>query len=58
MAKKGEHRVTLGLTCTVCKNRNYVTTRNKINTEAKLLLKKYCKFCKKVVEHKEVEKLK
>jgi large subunit ribosomal protein L33 len=58
MAKKGEHRVTLGLVCTVCKNRNYVTTRNKLNTEAKLLLKKYCKHCKKVTDHKENEKLK
>jgi large subunit ribosomal protein L33 len=58
MAKKGEHRVTLGLTCTVCKNRNYVTTRNKINTQEKLLLKKFCNHCRKVTEHKEVEKLK
>ena len=58
MAKKGEHRVTLGLVCSVCKNRNYVTTRNKLNTEEKLLLKKYCKHCRKVTEHKENEKLK
>ncbi len=58
MAKKGEHRVTLGLVCTVCKNRNYVTQRNKINTLEKLLLKKYCKHCKKKTDHKEVEKLK
>ena len=58
MAKKGEHRVILGLVCTVCKNRNYVTTRNKLNTESKLLLKKFCNTCKKVTEHKENEKLK
>ncbi|MGA2968085.1 MAG: 50S ribosomal protein L33 [Candidatus Levyibacteriota bacterium] len=58
MAKKGEHRVTLGLVCAVCKNRNYVTTRNKLNTEEKLLLKKYCRHCRKVTEHKENEKLK
>ncbi len=58
MPKKGEHRITLGLVCTVCKNRNYVTTRNKLNTEKKLLLKKFCKQCRKVTEHKEVEKLK
>ncbi len=55
---KGEHRVTLGLKCTVCKNVNYVTERNKINTEAKLAFKKFCKHCKKVTDHKEVEKLK
>lgn len=58
MAKKGEHRVKLGLTCTVCKNRNYVTTRNKINTAEKLLLKKFCNSCRAVKEHKETEKLK
>ncbi len=58
MAKKGEHRVTLGLVCIVCKNRNYVTTRNKLNSEEKLLLKKFCKHCRKVTDHKENEKLK
>jgi len=58
MAKKGEHRVTLGLVCTICKNRNYVTTKNKLNSEEKLLLKKYCRHCRKVAEHKENEKLK
>ena len=58
MPKKGEHRVKLGLVCAVCKNRNYVTTRNKLNTEEKLLLKKFCRHCRKVTEHKESEKLK
>lgn len=55
---KGEQRITLGLKCSVCKNVNYVTERNKINNEAKLLLQKYCKHCRKKTEHKEVEKLK
>jgi large subunit ribosomal protein L33 len=58
MAKKGEHRITVGLVCTVCKNRNYVSSRNKMNTTEKLLLKKYCKHCKKITNHKETEKLK
>jgi len=55
---KGEHRQIFGLKCSVCKNVNYVTEKNKLNTEGKLLLKKYCKHCRKVTEHKEVEKLK
>ncbi len=55
---KGEHRAILGIKCTVCENVNYVTTRNKINTPDKLVLKKYCKHCRKVTEHKETEKLK
>jgi large subunit ribosomal protein L33 len=58
MAKKGEHRATLGLVCSVCKSRNYITQRNKLNTTDKLKLMKYCKHCKKSTEHKEVEKLK
>jgi large subunit ribosomal protein L33 len=58
MPKKSEHRIKVGLVCKVCKNRNYISQRNKINTEEKLLLKKYCKHCKKVTEHKESEKLK
>ncbi|MDE2025131.1 MAG: 50S ribosomal protein L33 [Patescibacteria group bacterium] len=58
MAKKGEHRIMVGLTCKVCGHRNYVSARNKLNTAEKLLLKKYCKVCKKVTEHKETEKLK
>ncbi|HSD98815.1 MAG TPA: 50S ribosomal protein L33 [Patescibacteria group bacterium] len=58
MAKKGDHRVKVGLVCTVCKNRNYVTERNKLNTADKLKLKKFCAFCKKITEHKETEKLK
>lgn len=58
MAKKGEHRIKLGLVCNVCKNRNYVTTRNKLNTVNKLLLKKFCNHCRKITDHKETEKLK
>ena len=55
---KGDQRFTLGLKCTVCKRVNYVTERNRINTEEKLVLKKYCKWDKKVTEHKETDKLK
>ncbi|RJQ37340.1 50S ribosomal protein L33 [Candidatus Microgenomates bacterium] len=55
---KGEHRIKLALVCPVCKNRNYMTSRNKLNTLEKLKLNKYCKYCKKKTEHKETEKLK
>lgn len=58
MAKKGEHRTIFGLKCTVCKNVNYITERNKINTLEKLAPTKYCKHCRKRTPHKEVEKLK
>ncbi|MBP7832303.1 MAG: 50S ribosomal protein L33 [Candidatus Levybacteria bacterium] len=59
MAKKKTGAVIkIGLTCTVCKTRNYITSRNKLNTPDKLKLTKYCRKCRKAVEHKEVDKLK
>jgi large subunit ribosomal protein L33 len=57
MAKKGNREV-VAMVCEVCKNQNYITTRNKINIEGKLMLKKFCKNCKKVTNHKESIKLK
>jgi large subunit ribosomal protein L33 len=56
-SKKGP-RQDFGLKCSVCKNFNYLTTRNKVNTEEKLSLNKYCSVCKKHTEHKESSKLK
>ena len=58
MAAKGENVIKLALFCSICKNRNYITTRNKVNTLDKLKLKKFCNHCRKVTEHKETEKLK
>ncbi len=58
MAKKSGTRIKVGLTCTVCKKRNYVTERNKLNTTEKLRLSKFCGRCNMVREHKEVDKLK
>lgn len=63
MAKKGAREAVM-MVCSVCKNQNYITTRNKVNMElkaakgSKLELKKYCKFCRKVQPHKEISKLK
>ncbi|KGF09568.1 MAG: 50S ribosomal protein L33 [Peptoniphilus sp. oral taxon 375] len=41
--------------CEECKNRNYVTFKNKKNTTERLQLKKYCKFCKTHTNHKETK---
>lgn len=57
MAKKGAREL-VALICSVCKNQNYITTRNKVNMEKKLEIKKYCKICKKATLHKETTKLK
>ncbi|MHB8095749.1 MAG: 50S ribosomal protein L33 [Candidatus Aminicenantales bacterium] len=43
------------LQCTVCKNRNYSTTRNKKTQTEKMELKKYCSHCRKHVLHKETK---
>lgn len=56
MAKK-ENRVTIGLECRECKSRNYVTSKNTMNTKDKLGLQKYCKVCRKRTTHEEVKKL-
>jgi len=58
MAKKGDTVVLLGMTCSVCGSRNYLTSKNKIENKEKLVLKKYCRKCRKHTEHKETEKLK
>lgn len=57
MARKGSRQL-LALVCSVCKSQNYITEKNRVNTEGKLALKKYCKRCKKVTVHRESGKLK
>jgi len=56
MAKK-EKRVLIALVCKECKSHNYTTSKNKITAKEKLVLKKFCKHCRKHTEHKESEKL-
>ena len=47
-------RVNITLECTVCRERNYATTKNKKNVTERLELKKFCRFCRKHTVHKEV----
>ncbi len=53
MAKKGEARERITLKCSVCKDENYRTEKNKRNTTEKLEIKKHCPKCKKTVLHQE-----
>jgi len=46
-------RENVTLQCPICKNRNYVTTKNKNTTTGKLEFSKYCRFCRKHTDHKE-----
>jgi len=41
------------LECSVCKRRNYKTTRDKRKTPEKYEMKKYCRFDRKHTVHKE-----
>jgi len=53
--KATKMREIITLECTVCKNRNYTTTKNKKKHQDKLQLSKYCKFCHKHTPHKELK---
>ncbi|MFC1731313.1 50S ribosomal protein L33 [candidate division KSB1 bacterium] len=46
----------LKLNCTDCKRTNYWTSKNKKLVERKIELKKFCKWCKKSIVHKEAKK--
>ncbi|MDP3790685.1 MAG: 50S ribosomal protein L33 [Candidatus Omnitrophota bacterium] len=41
--------------CTACKNRNYYSTKNKKQNPDKLERSKFCKFCRKHTQHKEMK---
>ncbi|MBU1870400.1 MAG: 50S ribosomal protein L33 [Candidatus Omnitrophica bacterium] len=48
-------RETITLECTVCKNRNYTTSKNKKKHQDRLEIKKFCKSCRKHTPHKEIK---
>jgi ribosomal protein L33, bacterial type len=48
-------RVIITLACTECKERNYVTNKNKKNDPDRLELKKFCPRCKVVRDHRETK---
>jgi len=41
--------------CTICHNRLYTSTKNKKLKQVRLELKKFCRFCRKHINHKEVK---
>jgi len=43
------------LACTECKQRNYMSTKNKKSTPGKLEFSKYCRFCGRHTSHKETK---
>lgn len=54
MAKKsGDVRPKITLACTQCKERNYITKKNRRNDPDRLEIKKYCPTCNASVAHRE-----
>jgi large subunit ribosomal protein L33 len=54
MALKGANQV-ITLECTVCRERNYTTTKNKKKHTERLELKKYCPRCTTHTLHRETK---
>lgn len=52
VAKK-ENRESINLKCSECGELNYLTNKNKVNTEGKIEMNKYCKKCNKTTKHTE-----
>jgi len=45
----------IGLECAECERRNYYTTKNTKLKREKIKIRKFCKWCKKYTEHKEIK---
>ena len=52
-SKSADIRPGITLACTECKERNYITTKNRRNTPDRLELKKFCSRCGKQTVHRE-----
>lgn len=53
MASKSDVRPKITLACEVCKERNYITKKNRRNTPDRLTINKYCRRCNKSTQHRE-----
>ena len=50
---RNDKRVQVTLECQVCKRRNYITTKNKVNDRERIEMKKYCRWERQHTTHKE-----
>lgn len=51
---KASQRAMITLACTECKQRNYITFKNKKNDPNRLELRKFCSTCHSHTTHREV----
>ena len=52
-AKSADIRPKITLACTECKERNYITKKNRRNDPDRLELAKHCRRCNKHTAHRE-----
>jgi large subunit ribosomal protein L33 len=52
-SKTADVRPKITLACTECKERNYITKKNRRNDPDRLELKKYCPRCRRHTPHRE-----
>ncbi|MHB1738814.1 MAG: 50S ribosomal protein L33 [Actinomycetes bacterium] len=53
MASKTDIRPKITLACAECKNRNYITRKNRRNDPDRVELRKFCSSCGHHTEHRE-----
>jgi large subunit ribosomal protein L33 len=53
VAKATDVRPKITMACVDCKNRNYVTKKNRRNDPDRIELKKFCSHCRKHTAHRE-----
>ena len=53
MARAAEVRPKITLACTECKERNYITRKNRRNTPDRVELNKFCPRCHSHTAHRE-----
>ena len=53
MASSTDVRPKITLACEVCKHRNYITMKSKVNDRERIELSKYCPHDRKHTVHKE-----
>ena len=46
-------RPKITMACQVCKNRNYITKKNRRNDPDRMQLNKFCSHCRQHTEHRE-----
>jgi large subunit ribosomal protein L33 len=52
-SKSSDFRPKITLACTECKERNYITTKNRRNDPDRIELKKFCPRCRAHTAHRE-----